>query len=204
MNRIDRRRLDFATPPSNHGKIAGMKYVALLRGINVGGNNLIKMAALKACLEAHGFDEVSTYIQSGNVVFAALASERGKLVHRLEKLLSEAFEYESTLVLRTNQQMTDIVHQAPRGFGADPSKYRYDVIFLKEPLTAKVAMKSVLTHPGVDEVHEGGGVLYFSRLISKATQSKLGKIASSPIYGSVTIRNWNTTTKLLTMMEETL
>ena len=51
------------------------------------------------------------------------------------------------------------------------------------------------------QAHAGPGVLYFSRLISKASQSRLSKIVSSPIYKSVTIRNWNTTTKLLQMMD---
>jgi uncharacterized protein (DUF1697 family) len=75
------------------------------------------------------------------------------------------------------------------------------VIFLKAPLTAAAALKSVVTAPGVDEAHAGPCVLYFSRLIDKAGQSRLGKIVSSPIYKSVTIRNWNTTTKLLRMMD---
>jgi uncharacterized protein (DUF1697 family) len=97
--------------------------------------------------------------------------------------------------------MRSVVHGAPRGFGAEPAKYRYDVIFLKEPLTAKAAMQSVPTKPGVDEAHAGPGVLYFSRLIEKATQSRLNKIVSSPIYPNVTIRNWNTTTKLVRMLD---
>jgi uncharacterized protein (DUF1697 family) len=63
-------------------------------------------------------------------------------------------------------------------------------------------MRSVPTKPGVDEAHPGSGVLYFSRLTAKATQSRLNKIISSPIYPSVTIRNWNTTTKLLRLMEQ--
>ena len=75
------------------------------------------------------------------------------------------------------------------------------MIFLKQPLIAKVAMKSVPTKPGVDEAHAGTGVLYFSRLIEKATQSRLNTIVSSPIYPNVTIRNWNTTTKLVRMMD---
>jgi uncharacterized protein (DUF1697 family) len=94
-----------------------------------------------------------------------------------------------------------IVDRAPKRFGAEPATYRYDVIFLKEPLAAKVALKSVPTKPGVDEAHAGTGVLYFSRLDARAAQSRLSKIVSSPIYPSVTIRNWNTTTKLLTLME---
>ena len=177
------------------------RYVALLRGINVGGNNLIKMTALKACFEKQGLLEVVTYIQSGNVVFGATDHAADTLGGRLERALAAAFRYDANVVLRTEKEMRQIVARAPKGFGKQPDKYRYDVIFLKAPLTAPVALKSVATAPGVDEAHAGPGVLYFSRLISKASQSRLSKIVSSPIYKSVTIRNWNTTTQLLRMMD---
>jgi uncharacterized protein (DUF1697 family) len=75
------------------------------------------------------------------------------------------------------------------------------VIFLKEPLTATKAMPHVPTNPAVDRANAGSGVLYFSRLTSRATSSRLSKIVSSPIYQNVTIRSWNTTTKLLSLME---
>ena len=177
-------------------------YVALLRGINVGGKNLIKMPALKSCFESNGFEDVATYIQSGNVLFVSPETGTAGLTQRIEAMLAETFGYEATVVVRNRTQMRAVVGRAPKGFGAEPSKYRYDVIFLKHPLTAKVAMQSVPTKPGVDEAHAGTGVLYFSRLIEKATQSRLNKIVSSPIYPSVTIRNWNTTTKLVSMMNE--
>jgi uncharacterized protein (DUF1697 family) len=177
-------------------------YVALLRGINVGGKNLIKMPALKACFEANGFEDVATYIQSGNVLFGSSETRASELVSKIEEVLGQEFGYAATVVVRNRTQMRAIVERAPKGFGTQPAKYRCDVIFLKEPLTAKVAMKSVPTKPGVDEAHAGTGVLYFSRLTSKATQSRLSRIVSSPIYPSVTIRNWNTTTKLQGMMEE--
>jgi uncharacterized protein (DUF1697 family) len=96
--------------------------------------------------------------------------------------------------------MQDMVARAPDGFGAQPARYRYDVIYLKAPLLASMAMKSVPTNPDVDEVRAGIGVLYFSRLISKASQSRLSKLVALPIYKSMTIRNWNTTTTLLRMM----
>ena len=178
------------------------RYVALLRGINVGGRNLIKMPALKACFEANGFEDVVTYIQSGNVVFASPRARAEGLTQRIEAMLAESFDYRATVVVRNRIQMRAIVHHAPKGFGAEPARYRYDVIFLKPPLITKVAMKSVSTKPGVDEVHAGIGVLYFSRLVEKATQSRLSTIVSSPIYPSVTIRNWNTTTKLVKMMDD--
>jgi uncharacterized protein (DUF1697 family) len=176
------------------------QYVALLRGINVGGKNLIKMLALKACFEDLGFEEVRTYIQSGNVLFSATGSN-ATLMKQIETALSRTFDYESRVVVRSRKQMKEIVTNAPKGFGSDPATYRYDVIFLKEPLTAVRAMKSVTTKEGVDQAFAGKGVLYFSRLISKATQSHLTRIISMPVYQSMTIRNWNTTKKLLDMME---
>jgi uncharacterized protein (DUF1697 family) len=177
------------------------QYVALLRGINVGGKNLVRMTELKACLEGLGFENVSTYIQSGNVIFSADKSARSKLTSQAEDALSKAFNYKSRVVLRSYKEMKQIVEEAPKGFGSDPATYRYDVIFLKEPLTAAKAMKSVTAKEGVDQAFSGKGVLYFSRLISKATQSHLTRIISMPVYQSMTIRNWNTTTKLLKMME---
>jgi uncharacterized protein (DUF1697 family) len=177
------------------------RYVALLRGINVGGKNLIRMPALKAAFEAEGFDDVSTYIQSGNVLFST-SGGAGELTDRIEAMLADAFDYVPTVVVRSRKQMQGIVAGAPKGFGTQPAEYRYDVIFLKEPLSAKTAFKAVPTNPAVDAAHAGNGVLYFARLTAKATASRMGKIVSSPIYPRVTIRNWNTATKLHSMMEE--
>jgi uncharacterized protein (DUF1697 family) len=178
------------------------RYVALLRGINVGGNNLIKMAALKACFEEEGFVDVATYIQSGNVLFGAPVSASEKLARRIEGALAATFGCAASVLLRNREQMRNIVERAPDGFGARPAEYRYDVIYLLPPLTAATAMKSVPTAPGVDQAHAGVGVLYFARLISKASQSRLSRLVSMPVYQRMTIRNWNTTTKLLRLIDE--
>jgi uncharacterized protein (DUF1697 family) len=178
-----------------------MKYVALLRGINVGGNNLIRMTDLKACFEALGLEGVRTYIQSGNVLFSADESDQARLTSRVEEALSKAFNYQSRVVIRSHKQLKEIVARAPKGFGSDPATYSYHVLFLKEPMTAAKAMKSVSTKESVDQVFAGKGVLYFSILISKATQSHISRLAGMPVYQSMTIRNWNTTTKLLNMIE---
>lgn len=178
------------------------RYVVLLRGINVGGNNIIKMTALKACLEKAGFADVATYIASGNVLVSSKETKRPALTAKIESVLAKAFAYQASVVIRDTKEMQRIVGKAPPGFGGQPDTYRYDVIFLKEPFTAAEAMKSVKTKDGVDEVHAATGVLYFSRLIAKATQSQLNKIVGTPAYQSMTIRNWNTTTKLLQLMTE--
>src|SRR5262245_11663942 len=176
-------------------------YVALLRGINVGGSNLIRMPALKACFEAQGLRNVSTYIQSGNVLFTAGRSNQHALTGQIQKALSKTFAYRSRVVLRSFEQMKTIVEGAPRGFGGRPTAYRYDVIFLKHPLTADEAMKNMTAKPGVDRVFAGDGVLYSSRLISKAAQSQLSRVVGKPVYQNMTIRNWKTTGRLLELME---
>lgn len=178
------------------------RYVALLRGINVSGKNPIPMAGLKACFEENGFDDVRTYIQSGNVVFSSPLSNQAELTKRIERMIGTTFaHYAASVVLRSRNQMRAIVDRAPKGFGTQPSRYRYDVIFLKPPLTAKTAMKSVSMKEGVDRGWAANGVLYFSRLTSRATQSRLNRVVSLPIYQQMTIRNWNTTTKLRELLD---
>jgi uncharacterized protein (DUF1697 family) len=175
--------------------------VALLRGINVGGNNIIRMAALRASFEAMGFTDVVTYIQSGNVVFSSPVADQTRLEQTLEAALSRQFGYRSTVVVVSHDVLTRIVADAPKGFGRAPAAYRYDVIFLKKPLTPAKALHAVEVREGVDRVSTGVHALYFSRLISKATQSRLSRIVQKPEYQYMTIRNWNTTTKLLALLD---
>ncbi len=178
------------------------RYVALLRGINVGGKNLIPMASLKACFEEHGYEDVRTYIHSGNVVFSSALSNRAELTRRVEQMLGMTFDhYDASVVLLRRSQIRAIVDRAPKGFGTQPARYRYDVIFLKAPLTPRAAIKDVPTKEGVDRAWAGTGVLYLSRLTSRASQSRLSRVVSMPIYKSMTIRNWNTTTKLLALLD---
>ena len=177
-----------------------MRYVALLRGINVGGKNIIPMTGLKACFEELGLADVSTYIASGNVLFHA-AGSASTLTGRIERALATSFRYQASIVLRTAAQMRTVVTRAPQGFGADPARYRYDVAFLKEPLTARVAIKQVPQREGVDQAYAGRGVVYFSRLVKRVTQSKLNRLTALPIYQQMTLRNWNTTTRLLDLLQ---
>src|SRR3954452_8751047 len=159
------------------------------------------MAALKACFEAQGFRDVATYLQSGNVVFTASGRAASGLTERVEAALCATFKYPASVALRSRKQIQDVVARAPPGFGSEPARYRYDVIFLKAPLSASSAIKGFPIKPGVDEAHAGTGVLYVSRLISKASQSRISKLVTLPIYPSVTIRNWNTTSAVFRLMD---
>jgi len=177
------------------------QYLVLLRGINVGGKNIIKMVDLKASFEAMGFTNVRTYIQSGNVLVESAEKDKDQLTAKIESELSRRFNFQARVVVVSQKELAAIIKSAPEGFGQDDENFRYDVIFLKEPLTPKEAMKSVSVREGVDTAHAGKQALYFSRLISRASQSHLTKIIGLPVYQNMTIRNWNTTTKLLALME---
>lgn len=109
-----------------------VKYVALLRGINVGGDNIIKMTELKGCFESLGLADVATYIQSENVLFSAAEQPPAELASQIEAALSERFGYDSRIVLRSHTQLRAIIDEAPAGFGSQPDLYRYDVVFLRE------------------------------------------------------------------------
>lgn len=177
-------------------------YVALLRGINVGGKNRILMAQLRAAFEAAGFTGVRTYIQSGNVVFGSDATDQTTLTRSIEELLTAGFDYRATATLRDHAEMQAIVDAAPPGFGREPDDYRYDVMFLLPPVTSDEALDALVIKEGIDAAWTGPDVVYSTRLIARASSSGLSKIASHPVYQRMTIRNWNTTTRLLSMMDE--
>ena len=175
------------------------QYLALLRGINVGGKNLVKMADLRAAFESMGFADVATYIASGNVLFRAPRQRREDLAARIESELTRSFSTELKVVLLTETQLRGVVDGAPRGFGGD--SHLWDVVFVRKPLTVRKAFGAVEIREGVDRAWPGKGVLYFSRLAAKATSSRLNKVASLPEYKNMTLRSWSTTTKLLALME---
>ena len=177
-------------------------HIVLIRGINVGGKNKVPMAGLKECLEQLGFSNVSTYIASGNVV---LESDKGadEIRARIEEALPESFnlddEYIRVLVL-PRDQLQSVIDNKPDGFGEQPEKYHSDVIFLIGIDSAQ-AMPLFKPREGVDMVWPGDGVIYSQRLSSQRTKSRLSQIMATPEYKLMTIRNWNTTTKLLEMTE---
>jgi uncharacterized protein (DUF1697 family) len=179
---------------------AGVRYLALLRGINVGGKNAVAMPELREAFEGLGFDDVSTYINSGNVLFRAPRGKSHEMAAKIEAKLTKRFGIELKVVLQTEAQLRAVVDGAPRGFGAKTE--RCDVIFLRKPLTVKKAFGVFETREGVDRVWAGKGVVYFSRLAAKATRSRMSKIVGRPEYKEMTIRSWSTTTKLLALMDD--
>lgn len=180
--------------------MAATPYVALLRGINVGGRNLVAMADLRRCFEEQGYDEVSTYIQSGNVLFETDAPS-GALEDEVETMLERHLGVPIRVMLRSHRQLRNVITRAPDGFGATPDRYHSDVIFLKGGLSSRKAMQVVELRDGVDQAWTGPNVLYFARESARRTQSRMGRIVGTPKYQLMTIRSWATVTKLVDLLD---
>ena len=176
-------------------------YAALLRAVNVGGTGKLPMADLRALCEGCGFTEVSTYIQSGNVLFSTTKAAKG-LEDEIEAAIEHTFGFPVVVVVRSERQLRAVVDKAPKGFGADPDTYYSDAVFVKAPLTGPTARKVVELRDGVDEAWAGTGVLYFQRLGAERTKSRMSRIASTPEYQLMTIRSWATTTKLIALLDD--
>jgi uncharacterized protein (DUF1697 family) len=174
--------------------------VALLRGINVGGRNIIRMHDVRRVFEDLGCKAVTTYIQSGNVLFESKFRNTETLSVAIEAALAAEFDRKLPVLVLTGEQLERVTKNAPPGFGDNPARYRYDVAFVKPPMRAQLILPTLPLRDGVDQAFERNDVLYFSRLTVKASQSHLPKLTRHPAYGSMTIRNWNTTTELFRLV----
>jgi len=177
-------------------------YLVLFRGINVGGKNKLPMAQLKALLTDLGFADVSTYIQSGNAILKS-DLKADAIATKIEKALPEHFKLDTSLIrvlVMTRAELEAVVKKRPKGFGDEPGKYHSDAIFLMNVEVAE-AMPAFSPKEGGDVVWPGSGLIYSQRLSAQRTKSRLGRIASFPVYKSMTIRSWQTTIRLLDLVK---
>ena len=168
-------------------------FVAMLRGINVGGRNMVKMDALKALHESLGFKSVRTHLQSGNVVFQAKSADAA----RIEQAIRKTLHLELSVVIRTAAELRDAVKRNPLPQWVSHSS-AYVIAFLSAQPEDPAALDA---YDGPEEMRLLGRELYIyygegmgrSKLTNTLIERKLGVRA--------TARNWNTVTKLLELCE---
>jgi uncharacterized protein (DUF1697 family) len=169
-------------------------YVALLRGVNVGGNKMVAMADLRALFTRLGFTDVKTLLQSGNVVFRARAQAPAKLETLLEREVEKALGLKVDFHVRTADEWQAVVAANPFTAEAKRDPSRLHVSCFKTPLDkANVkAVQAAITGP--ETLHADGRHLYMV-FPDGMGNSKAAVIAGRKLTGG-TARNWNTVLKL--------
>ena len=179
-------------------------WAVLLRGINVGGQRPVPMAALRETLEAQGYLDPETYIQSGNVVMGSRKPKGPRTAATIGRRLSETFGHDLRVVVRTLPEMTAIVREIPKDWDPDDGSMRPYVIFLTDALDARSFVRTVRTNPDVDAVTAGPHAIYWTAPLATITRSRMSKLAGTPPYAEMTIRNLRTTLKIHAMMRARL
>lgn len=177
------------------------KYIALLRGINVGGKNKISMPELKELFEQSGFFEVSTYINSGNVIFSSEGKDELVLKKDCEMMILERFQLNISVGVISSKDLEAALKHAPSWWGEDKAS-KHNAIFVIPPATAEEVMQAVgEAKPDYEKVDSYGRVIFWSAPMDTYSRTRYSKIVGSAVYDSITIRNANTTMKLLQLVK---
>lgn len=176
-----------------------MVYVALLRGINVGGNNKVSMAELKKCLEALGFSNVKTYINSGNVVFTDHGADTAAIAAKIENSLDQTFKLPIGVVVKNLAEMQAIVQAIPAAWKHDVTM-KHNVIFLRPSIDKPSVLDGMTPKADREEVHYVPGALLWAAKLKGLGTTEMFKLIKRPIYKDITVRNLNSTLKIYDLM----
>ena len=176
-------------------------FVALLRGVNVGGNNMISMSSLKKSFELMGFPYVATYINSGNIIFETNENDARRLEKKIEEMLSREYQLNSKVVLRSLVEMEKLVQSLPKGWGGD-SDSRYNVIFLRHTIDSEKILDELPANSDIEQLVYRSGTVLWSAQVTELNRTMMVKLSSRKIFQDMTVRNLNTTKKLCELMKK--
>lgn len=178
--------------------VTEMVYVALLRGINVGGNNIVGMKKLKAVFESLGFKNVVTYINSGNIIFESLPGSHEKIALDAAKAIKSEFNLDIKVLVRDFRNIETICRELPAGWVKN-DRMRTDVMFLWEKYDSHGVLDLLQINP-VDNVRYTPGAVLWNVEGKDYSKSGLSKLVGTDLYRNMTIRNVNTVREIHRIM----
>ncbi len=177
------------------------KYIALLRGINVGGKNKISMTELKAAFEDNGYKDVVTYINSGNVIFSSCNDNEENIRKNCEAIIEDKFNLSILVTIISAEDLSAALQNAPIWWDKDIES-KNNAIFVIPPSTAADIIEQVgIAKPEYEQVGYYGQVIFWSAPIETFSKTRWAKIVGKSAYNNVTIRNSNTAKKLLELLK---
>lgn len=178
-----------------------MVYVALLRGVNVGGNNKIEMSKLKQTFERLGFTNVKTFIASGNIVFQANGKDKHLFIQEIESAIKSDFGISIKVLLRDLESMNKLVKSIPSSWVND-KQMKCDVMFLWEEADSEDILKQLPFNPDIEDIKYVQGAVIWRIDRNLVSKSRMFKIVGSKLHKQMTIRNPNTVRKLFELMQK--
>lgn len=178
--------------------VAEMVYVALLRGINVGGNNIVGMKKLKAVFESLGFKNVVTYINSGNIIFESIPDSHEIIALDAAKAIKSEFNLDIKVLVRDFRNIETICRELPAGWVKN-DRMRTDVMFLWEKYDSHGVLDLLQINP-VDNVRYTPGAVLWNVEGKDYSKSGLSKLVGTDLYRNMTIRNVNTVREIHRIM----
>ncbi len=177
-----------------------MIYVALLRGVNVGGNNRIDMKLLKQTFIETGMEHVITYINSGNVIFIDRKRTKKKIALLLEQAILRDFNLKIKVLIQSMDDIETVMKVLPKSWKND-NDMKCDVLFLWEEIDRDTLFAQLEIKPDIDAVMYSPGVVLWSVDKKNVTRSGLIKLVGTALYRNMTVRNVNTTRKVYEIMQ---
>jgi len=159
------------------------------------------MAALRESFARLGFDDVSSYINSGNILFRAKERDPRKLERRIDAMLAQDHGLPARTVVRSRAEIEDLIATIDRTWKRPSDDWRYYVVFLRHSVDSESVVEQLTPKAGIEEVVYCPGTLLWRARIADLTRSGVQRIATLPLYKEITIRNLNTTRKVAALME---
>ena len=168
----------------------------------MGGNAPIKMAELKDALTSAGLADVRTYIQSGNIIFSSSLTDDESLQSMVGSTIRKRFGHKVDVAVFNRDEWKKIVESAPDWWGVDP-EWKHNLLIMIKPYDMKEVIAAIgELKPDIEAIQPGDGVVYQSMSKKLFGRTTTGKLASNPVYKKMTVRNYNTATKLLSLLDK--
>ncbi|MBD3922015.1 DUF1697 domain-containing protein [Paenibacillus sp. PR3] len=178
-----------------------MIFVALLRGINVGGKNKVDMKKLKLTFEGIGATDVVTYINTGNIIFRDDNRSAAELSGKLEEAIAADFGLTIRVMVRTLDEIKGIMDKLPEHWTND-TDMKSDVLYLWDEINDESVLEKLTINPEVDSVTYVQGAVFWSYDRADADKSGMNKMATSKkVFQQMTVRNVNTARKIYELMQ---
>jgi uncharacterized protein (DUF1697 family) len=176
-----------------------MKYAALIRGINVSGNNITREDELISIFKAAGCKNIHAYTQSDTVICECHHIDRAKIIQSVESLFEKRFSYSVQVILRTQEELKEILYKIPEAWKTEADVRRY-IAYLSPELNAHDVAAAIPENESISPIIAGNTVLYMDTQLEGLTKNKLKKVVGKELYGKMILRNYVASKKLLELL----